>query len=112
MTTQTRTQRRPVKRRRKMEFSKAALGSAVLAYFAVIALAAWATMKCVAAADYGSAAVIIGATTGIVGAVTGVAYAFYSYKAKCENLIKIAEGMNQEKISATVELAQGLGGLQ
>lgn len=106
------TQRRSAIRRRKMEFSKTALGSAVAAYFAVITLAAWATVKCIAAADFGSAAVIIGALTGIVGTVTGIAYAFYSYKAKCENIVKIAEGMKQEKLSAAVELAQGLGGLQ
>jgi hypothetical protein len=66
----------------------------------------------VAARDFSSAAIVVGAATGIVGGVTGVAYAFYSHKAKAENVIKIAQSLNSEKVSEVAQLAQGLGGLQ
>jgi membrane associated rhomboid family serine protease len=95
-----------------MEFSKLALGSAVIAYFVVIALAAWVVIKCVAAFDFSSAAIIIGAVAGIVGTVTGVAYAFYSHKAKAENIVKIAQSLSKEDVDEVAELAQSLGGIQ
>jgi hypothetical protein len=98
----------PVK---QLEFSKLALGSAVIAYFTVIALAVWVTVRCVLASDYGSAVVVIGAVTGIVGTVTGVAYAFYSHKAKCENIVKIAQALDKKDAEETAQLAQSLGGL-
>jgi membrane associated rhomboid family serine protease len=97
---------------KKFEFSKLALGSAVFAYFTVVALSAWVAIKCVIAQDFSSAAIVVGATTGIVGSVTGVAYAFYSHKAKAENIVKIAQSMNPEEVSETAQLAQTLGGLQ
>jgi hypothetical protein len=97
---------------KKFEFSKLALGSAVLAYFAVIMLAAWVAVRCVSAQDFGSASVVVGATSGIVGTVTGVSYAFYSYKAKAENIVKIAQSLSKEDAEQTAQLAQSMGGLQ
>jgi hypothetical protein len=97
---------------KRIEFSKLALGSAVVAYFAVIGLSAWAAIMCVRAGDFGSAAVVIGAATGIVGGVTGVAYAFYSHKAKAENLVKLAQSLSKDEVEETAQLAQSLGNLQ
>ncbi|GHU90696.1 hypothetical protein FACS1894202_10920 [Clostridia bacterium] len=71
-----------------------------------------ATVRCILAADYGSAAMIIGATIGIVGTVTGVAYAFYSHKAKAENIVKIAQSLTKEDVDEVATLAQSMGGLQ
>jgi hypothetical protein len=96
---------------KKFEFSKLALGSAVLAYYAIVALAAWVTVQCVAAQDFSSAAMAVGAATGIVGGVTGVAYAFYSHKAKAENIVKIAQSLSKEDAEETERLAQSLGGI-
>jgi membrane associated rhomboid family serine protease len=98
--------------KRRTEFSKFALGSAVIAYFVVIALSGWAVVRCVLAQNYDSAAVIIGTTIGIVGTVTGVAYAFYSHKAKAENIVKIAQSLTKEEIDEVAELATSLGGMQ
>jgi hypothetical protein len=67
---------------------------------------------CVRAGDFGSAAMVIGAATGIVGGVTGVAYAFYSHKAKAENLVKLAQSLSKDEVEETAQLAQSLGNLQ
>jgi hypothetical protein len=84
----------------------------VVAYFAVILLAAWVAANCVASGDFSSAAVVGGAATGVVGGVTGVAYAFYSHKAKCENIVKITRELDKEEIEEASQLAQSMGGLQ
>jgi hypothetical protein len=56
--------------------------------------------------------VVVGAATGVVGGVTGVAYAFYSHKAKCENIVKITRELDREEIEEASQLAQSMGGLQ
>jgi membrane associated rhomboid family serine protease len=97
---------------KKIEFSKIALGSAVIAYFAVIIFSAWVAAKCVGADDFSSASVVIGAVTAVVGTVTGIAYAFYSHKAKCENVVKLSKTLSKKQVEEIKALTESIGGLQ
>lgn len=73
-------------KRRAVEFSKLILGLVLLTYFVGVIIGAYVVLQLVPD--------LLGTFLAYIGAPTGVAIAFYSWKARAENMLKL--GWNRD----------------
>ncbi|MDR0936160.1 MAG: hypothetical protein LBM98_05695 [Oscillospiraceae bacterium] len=93
-------------------FSKLVLASTIVMHFLALLLVVWIAVRCVILSDMSNAALLASAIVAIEGVSAAVGFAFYSNKAKAENLVKIAQSLTKEEVDEVAELANSLGGMQ